>query len=238
MAAIDGTPPSDVSAGGLEEAAVTPVYRAFRVGMAAAEMEDGLVTGLRPGHDRTAAVENRHRGTADGGLGPLLPGAERTRTAFLVYVRVLLCLQGLGLLFLAWAFISDRGHGLPGRGSGATLWPLVAFALILALVGLAIILTAVLLRRGRRRGDGSVAIDGGVRCGRWRPRRDRARHPAAEAVRCVRVRRPPGRGAPVVVLRGGRRRCPWYRDRSGCCECPARPRSATPGLVRGCDRRT
>jgi Ser/Thr protein kinase RdoA (MazF antagonist) len=29
----------------LEEAALTPVYRAFRVGMAAAEMEDGLVTG-------------------------------------------------------------------------------------------------------------------------------------------------------------------------------------------------
>jgi Ser/Thr protein kinase RdoA (MazF antagonist) len=30
----------------LEEAALTPVYRAFRVGMAAAEMEDGLVTGV------------------------------------------------------------------------------------------------------------------------------------------------------------------------------------------------
>ena len=30
---------------GLEEAAVAPVYHAFRVGMAAAEMEDGLVTG-------------------------------------------------------------------------------------------------------------------------------------------------------------------------------------------------
>jgi Ser/Thr protein kinase RdoA (MazF antagonist) len=30
----------------LEEAAVTPVYHAFRVGMAAAEMEDGLVTGV------------------------------------------------------------------------------------------------------------------------------------------------------------------------------------------------
>jgi Ser/Thr protein kinase RdoA (MazF antagonist) len=29
----------------LEEAAVAPVYRAFRVGMAAAEMEDGLITG-------------------------------------------------------------------------------------------------------------------------------------------------------------------------------------------------
>ena len=30
----------------LEEAALTPVYHAFRVGMAAAEMEDGLVTGV------------------------------------------------------------------------------------------------------------------------------------------------------------------------------------------------
>ncbi len=29
----------------LEEAAMGPVYRAFRVGMAAAEMDDGLVTG-------------------------------------------------------------------------------------------------------------------------------------------------------------------------------------------------
>jgi len=82
------------------------------------------------------------------------------RTAFLVYVRVLLCLQGLFLLFLAWAFISDRGHGLPGRGSGPTLWPLVAFALILALLGLAIILTAVMLRRGRRRAAmAAIAIE-------------------------------------------------------------------------------
>ena len=47
------------------------------------------------------------------------------RTTFLVYVRVLLCLQGLGLLFLAWEFGSVRGHSLTGRGSGATLWPLV-----------------------------------------------------------------------------------------------------------------
>ena len=41
---------AELAAGGwplseLEEAALTPVYRAFRVGMAAAEMEDGLVTG-------------------------------------------------------------------------------------------------------------------------------------------------------------------------------------------------
>ena len=82
------------------------------------------------------------------------------RTAFLVYVRVLLCLQGLGLLFLAWAIIPDRGHGLPGRGSGAIIWPLVALALILTLLGLAIILTAVLLRRGRRRAAmAAIAIE-------------------------------------------------------------------------------
>jgi homoserine kinase type II len=42
---------AELAAGGwplseLEEAALTPVYRAFLVGMAAAEMEDGLVTGV------------------------------------------------------------------------------------------------------------------------------------------------------------------------------------------------
>jgi hypothetical protein len=82
------------------------------------------------------------------------------RTAFLVYVRVLLCLQGLGLLFLAWGIIPDRGHGLPGRGSGAILWPLVSLALILTILGLAVILTAVLLRRGRPRAAmAAIAIE-------------------------------------------------------------------------------
>jgi hypothetical protein len=82
------------------------------------------------------------------------------RAAFLVYVRVLLCLQGLGLLFLAWGIIPDRGHGLPGRGSGAILWPLVALALILTILGLAVILTAVLLRRGRPRAAmAAIAIE-------------------------------------------------------------------------------
>jgi hypothetical protein len=82
------------------------------------------------------------------------------RTAFLVYVRVLLCLQGLGLLFVAWAIIPDRGTGLPGRGSGGIVWPLVTLALILTLVGLAFILTAVLLRRGRRRAAmAAIAIE-------------------------------------------------------------------------------
>jgi hypothetical protein len=93
-------------------------------------------------------------------LGHYYLVANVLRTAFLVYVRVLLCLQGLGLLFLAWAIIPDRGHGLPGRGSGGIVWPLVAPALILTLVGLAIILTAVLLRRGRRRAAmAAIAIE-------------------------------------------------------------------------------
>ena len=82
------------------------------------------------------------------------------RTAFLVYVRVLLGLQGLGLLFLAWAFISDRRSGLPGRGSGGIIWPLVGFGLTVALLGLAVILTAVRLRRGRRRAAmAAIAIE-------------------------------------------------------------------------------
>jgi hypothetical protein len=65
------------------------------------------------------------------------------RTAFLAYVRVLLCLQGMYLLFLAWAFSSDQGPDTRGRA-------LIAFALIATLVALAGIVTAVLLRRGRR----------------------------------------------------------------------------------------
>jgi len=58
------------------------------------------------------------------------------RTAFLVYVRVLLCLQGLFLVFLAWAVFSG---GVP-----------IAVVLILTFLGLAQIATALLLRRGRR----------------------------------------------------------------------------------------
>jgi hypothetical protein len=94
------------------------------------------------------------------GLGHYYMVLTMLRTAFLVYVRVLLCLQGLGLLFVAWALIPDRGHGLPGRGSGGIVWPLVGLALILTLVGLAIILTAILLRRGRRRAAlAAIAIE-------------------------------------------------------------------------------
>ena len=58
------------------------------------------------------------------------------RTAFLVYVRVLLILQGLFLLFLVWAVFS---RGVP-----------IAVVLLFSLLGLAQIVTALLLRRGRR----------------------------------------------------------------------------------------
>jgi hypothetical protein len=58
------------------------------------------------------------------------------RTAFLVYVRVLLFLQGLFLLFLVWAVFS---RGVP-----------IAVVLIFSLFGLAEIATAIMLRRGRR----------------------------------------------------------------------------------------
>jgi hypothetical protein len=66
------------------------------------------------------------------------------RTAFLAYVRVLLCLQGVFLMFLGWAFSSDQGPD-------TRTWALYALALIAALLGLAEIVTAILLRRGRRR---------------------------------------------------------------------------------------
>ena len=58
------------------------------------------------------------------------------RTAFLVYVRVLLFLQGLFLLFLVWAVFS---RGVP-----------IAVVLLFSLLGLAQIVTALMLRRGRR----------------------------------------------------------------------------------------
>ena len=66
------------------------------------------------------------------------------RTAFLVYVRVLLCLQGLCLVFFPWLIF-------PSRGGGARLWPLTALAVLATLLGVATIATAVMLRRGRRR---------------------------------------------------------------------------------------
>jgi hypothetical protein len=65
------------------------------------------------------------------------------RTAFLAYVRVLLCLQGLCLVFFPWLIFPSRG--------GARLWPLIALAALAALLGVAMIATAVMLRPGRRR---------------------------------------------------------------------------------------
>lgn len=58
------------------------------------------------------------------------------RTAFLVYVRVLLFLQGLFLVFLVWAVFSG---GVP-----------IAIVLLFSFLGLAQIVTALMLRRGRR----------------------------------------------------------------------------------------
>jgi hypothetical protein len=58
------------------------------------------------------------------------------RTAFLAYVRVLLFLQGLFVVFLVWAVFSG---GVP-----------IAIVLLCSFLGLAQIITALLLRRGRR----------------------------------------------------------------------------------------
>jgi hypothetical protein len=58
------------------------------------------------------------------------------RTAFLAYVRVILCLQGMFLVFLGWALTT-------GQWTSAWFWTLLA-------LGLPEIVTAVLLWRGRR----------------------------------------------------------------------------------------
>jgi hypothetical protein len=66
------------------------------------------------------------------------------RTAFLAYVRVLMCLQGMYLMFLGVGSsfsVAGWDHNL--------VWVPSAFTLI-AIPGLAQIVTAVLLRRGRR----------------------------------------------------------------------------------------
>ena len=70
------------------------------------------------------------------------------RTAFLAYVRVLLCLQGLSLLFLAFLFF-PVGHGV--NGPEIRLGWLLAPALLATSLGVAGIVAAVMLRRGRRR---------------------------------------------------------------------------------------
>ena len=67
------------------------------------------------------------------------------RTAFLAYVRLLLCLQGLYLGF--WAVDLVAGTGAP-QGD---FWPLLGLELLFAFPGLATIATAVLLRPGQRR---------------------------------------------------------------------------------------
>lgn len=77
------------------------------------------------------------------------------RTAFLVYVRVLLCLQGGLLMYAAAGIVPVRGVG-PGPGR----WPLLAPALIAVLLGLALIATAILLRPGRPRAAmAAIAIE-------------------------------------------------------------------------------
>ncbi len=61
------------------------------------------------------------------------------RTAFLAYVRVLLCLQSIYLAFQVWEDFSGFADALE-----------LSFALIGTYLGLVGILTAVMLRRGRR----------------------------------------------------------------------------------------
>jgi hypothetical protein len=65
------------------------------------------------------------------------------RTAFLAYVRVLLCLQGMFLGFYAWAL-------LPGREPHTLFWAPLGLALLFTFLGLTGIVTALLLRPGRR----------------------------------------------------------------------------------------
>jgi hypothetical protein len=75
------------------------------------------------------------------------------RTAFLIYVRVLLCLQGVFLLFLAGVMIF-------GQGLGGARGPLIVPLAIAALFGLAGIVTAVRLGPGRPRAAmAAIAIE-------------------------------------------------------------------------------
>lgn len=80
------------------------------------------------------------------------------RTAFLVYLRVLLCLQGAFLVFLTAGILPVGRVGGGGLGPGD--WPLLVPALVLFLLGLALITTAIMLRRGRRRAAmAAIAIE-------------------------------------------------------------------------------
>lgn len=64
------------------------------------------------------------------------------QTAALVYMRLLLCLQGLYLVFLGWLVFL-------GRDPGASVHGALAFVLVYSVLGLGEIVTAILLRRGR-----------------------------------------------------------------------------------------
>lgn len=122
--------------------------------MAAADMEDGLVTG---NYD-LAMIERQLSRTAT--VAPLRPDLGHysmvmimLRTAFIVYVRVLLCLQGVCLLLLAGTTAF--------RSSGIAPGDLLVLALIAALLGLAAIAAAALLGPGRRRAAvTAIAIEG------------------------------------------------------------------------------
>jgi hypothetical protein len=75
------------------------------------------------------------------------------RTAFLVYVRVLLCLQGVFLLFLAGVLIF-------GFGVSVTRAPLIVLMAIAAVIGVVGIVTAVQLGPGRPRAAmAAIAIE-------------------------------------------------------------------------------
>jgi len=65
------------------------------------------------------------------------------RTAFLAYVRVLLCLQSMYLGFWAWTL-------WPARETPTQFWAPLGLALLFTFLGLAGIVVALLLRRGRR----------------------------------------------------------------------------------------
>jgi hypothetical protein len=65
------------------------------------------------------------------------------RTAFLAYVRVLLCLQSMYLGFWAWTL-------WPDRETPTQFWAPLGLALLFTFLALAGILVALLLRRGRR----------------------------------------------------------------------------------------
>jgi hypothetical protein len=65
------------------------------------------------------------------------------RTAFLAYVRVLLCLQSMCLGFWAWTL-------WPHGETPTQFWAPLGLALLFAFLGVAGIAVALLLRRGRR----------------------------------------------------------------------------------------